>query len=419
MVPLTINPSPLFQIRLEDDTLTMRGTSSESVGCVLRGQLVLSITEPTKIREIKMNFQGRSKIAWTEGSGSGQYYRSEERILFQHDWVFLHAKKNYHILQPNNYHWNFELVIPGALPETIEGCEFGNVNYRLKAVAERSKLSINLNTQRKINIQRCFSSGEELDSMQSIIVANTWPDKIDYEFTTDSKAFTLGEKMPIHMTLIPLQKKLSIVRFNCKLLEYITYQIGTQVKEETRVIRQHNDVRIDFDQIWNKDFEMVLPNTTPLCHYDSQNEIIKIQHKLKFSVIFNSSGNEKDKNNLEVKAALPIIITPVSSHSDSMTLPPYREHCFDQLYVDGSVPSLSSSLSSSPSSSFHSSLSYPSLSSSTSSSFTDSFLEMVQPKSLFDESKLNSLPSYRSIASRIPAPLADSSLPPNYNDHVI
>ncbi|CAG8618756.1 9929_t:CDS:2, partial [Diversispora eburnea] len=158
MVHLTINPSPLFQIRLEDDTLTMRGTNSESVGCVLRGQLVLSITEPTKIREIKMNFQGRSKIAWTEGTGAEQYYRSEERILFQHDWIFLPAKKNYHILQPNNYQWDFELVIPGVLPESIEGCEFGNVNYRLKAVAKRSKLSFNLNTQRKINIQRCLSS---------------------------------------------------------------------------------------------------------------------------------------------------------------------------------------------------------------------------------------------------------------------
>ncbi|CAG8520281.1 4077_t:CDS:2 [Diversispora eburnea] len=334
MVPLTINPSPLFQIRLEDDTLTMRGTSSESVGCVLRGQLVLSITEPTKIREIKMNFQGRSKIAWNEAS-TGQCYRSEERILFQHDWIFLPAKKNYHILQPNNYHWNFELVIPGALPETIEGCEFGNVNYRLKAVAERSKLSINLNTQRKINIQRCLSSCEELDSIQSIIVANTWTDKIDYEFTTDSKAFTLGDKIPIHMTLIPLQKKLSIVRFNCRLIEHITYQIGTQVKEEFRPVHQLNDVKLDFDQVWNKTFEFNLPNKISLCHYDSQNEIIKIQHKLKFSVIFNNTGDEKDKNNSELKAALPIIITPVSSNSDPSCIPaPLADSSLPPIYID-------------------------------------------------------------------------------------
>ncbi|CAG8589605.1 11211_t:CDS:2, partial [Diversispora eburnea] len=231
-------------------------------------------------------------------------------------------------------------------------------------VAERSKLSFNLNTRRKINIQRCLSSCEEFDSMQSIIVVNTWTDKIDYEFTTDSKAFALGDRIPIHMTLIPLEKNLSIVRFNCKLMEYITYQIGTQVKEENRMIRQYHDMKIDFNQIWDKTFEIILPDTISLCRYDSQSKIIKIQHKLKFSVIFNNSGNEKDKNNLEIKADLPIIITPVSSNSDH------------------------------------------------------SFLEIINPKSLFDESKLNSLPSYRSIASSIPAPLADSSLPPIYSDQV-
>ena len=45
--------SPLFQIRLQDDDLIMRGSQTESVGCVLRGQLVLAITEPTKFKEIK------------------------------------------------------------------------------------------------------------------------------------------------------------------------------------------------------------------------------------------------------------------------------------------------------------------------------------------------------------------------------
>lgn len=65
MVHLT--PSPLFQIRLENDTLIMHGSRTESVGCVLRGQLVLAITEPTKIKEIKLSFQGKSKVGWVEG----------------------------------------------------------------------------------------------------------------------------------------------------------------------------------------------------------------------------------------------------------------------------------------------------------------------------------------------------------------
>lgn len=65
MVHLT--PSPLFQIRLENDSLTMHGSQSESVGCVLRGQLVLAITEPTKFKEIKLSFQGKSKVGWVDG----------------------------------------------------------------------------------------------------------------------------------------------------------------------------------------------------------------------------------------------------------------------------------------------------------------------------------------------------------------
>jgi hypothetical protein len=60
--------SPLFQIRLENDTLIMNGSKTESVGCVLRGQLVLVITEPTKFKEIKLTFQGRSKVGWADGN---------------------------------------------------------------------------------------------------------------------------------------------------------------------------------------------------------------------------------------------------------------------------------------------------------------------------------------------------------------
>ena len=61
---LSIKPYTIFQIRLENDALTMRGTPQESVGCVLRGQLVLALTETTKVKEIKLVFEGKSKVTW-------------------------------------------------------------------------------------------------------------------------------------------------------------------------------------------------------------------------------------------------------------------------------------------------------------------------------------------------------------------
>ena len=58
-----LKTSPLFQIRLQDNVLTMHGSQAESVGCVLRGQLVLALTETTKLKEINLTFQEKSKIA--------------------------------------------------------------------------------------------------------------------------------------------------------------------------------------------------------------------------------------------------------------------------------------------------------------------------------------------------------------------
>lgn len=58
---------PIFQIQLEQDCLTLRGPPTESVGCVLRGKLVLTTTKPIKAKEIKLTFQGKSKVMWTDG----------------------------------------------------------------------------------------------------------------------------------------------------------------------------------------------------------------------------------------------------------------------------------------------------------------------------------------------------------------
>ncbi|CAG8537392.1 10322_t:CDS:2 [Acaulospora morrowiae] len=379
----------LFQIRLEDDTLTMRGTTSESVGCVLRGQLVLAITEPTKIREVKLTFQGTSKISWTDGAGTRQFYRAEERIIYQHEWVFLPAQKNLHVLQPDNYHWDFELVLPGTLPETIEGCERGSIDYRLKAIAERPTLAINFTAKRKVTIQRCLLPSS-LEYMQSMIVSNIWTDKMEYEFNVDYKAYTLGDTIRVSMDLRPLKKHLNITKFSCILKEYITYHVGIHAKEEARVVCCYLDSELPEEgETWIKSFEVPLPKTSSLCHYDSQNEIIDIKHKLKFNVAFTEDG----KNPSELRAAMQIIITPISPTSDRMILPAYREHQNDQLFLeDCDWPSSPSSSASSISS----------------SSFSDSL-----------SVNSDTLPSYRSIASCIPAPLADSLLPPTYDNNLV
>ncbi|CAI2182426.1 14149_t:CDS:2, partial [Funneliformis geosporum] len=313
----SINPSPLFQIRLEQDTLTMRGLQSESVGCVLRGQLVLVITEPTKFKEIKLTFQGKSKLAWADGVGSGQYYLNEERILFQHDWIFLPAKKQCTVLAPDNYHWDFELILPGTLPETIDRCELGKLGYKLKAVAERPAFALNLHSERKVTLQRSLLPSS-FEYSQNSMVANTWTGKVDYEISVDSKVFVFGEKVTVSINLIPIHEGLKVHNLLCTLKEYATSTVGTSKKTVSKILRVHRENHFPCEgNSWNYSFEMFIPPFSA-CLCDSQNDIIKIKHKLKFFIMFANQGSASFS---ELIADIPIIISPNNDSIISSLIP--------------------------------------------------------------------------------------------------
>ncbi|CAG8554108.1 12359_t:CDS:2, partial [Funneliformis mosseae] len=296
-------PSPLFQIRLEQDTLTMRGLQSESVGCVLRGQLVLVITEPTKFKEIKLTFQGKSKLAWTDGVGSSQYYLNEERVLFQHDWVFLPAKKQHTVLAPDNYHWDFELILPGTLPETIDKCELGKLSYKLKAVAERPAFALNLHSERKVTLQRSLLPSSFEYALNSV-VANTWTNKVDYEISVDSKVFVFGDKVPITVNLKPIHQGLKVHYLLCTLKEYATCAVGTSKKTVSKILRVHRENNFPCEgDTWSHSFDMFVPTSACLC--DSQNEIIKIKHKLKFFIMFANQELNKLPSYRSISSLIP------------------------------------------------------------------------------------------------------------------
>jgi hypothetical protein len=55
-----------FKIHVENDTLVMRGTPEESVGCVLRGCVILRTKETMKVKSITLNFMGKLKVQWSE-----------------------------------------------------------------------------------------------------------------------------------------------------------------------------------------------------------------------------------------------------------------------------------------------------------------------------------------------------------------
>nr|CAG8542492.1 12669_t:CDS:2 [Entrophospora candida] len=387
-----MNPSPLFQIRLEQDVLTMHGSQTESVGCFLRGQLILALTETIKVREIRLTFKGKSKISWTDDKGPAQYHHSERRTLFQHDWIFLPAEKNYHVLKPDNYQWDFELVLPGTLPETIDVCEKNNyINYTLKAIAERHTFATNLQTRRTVKIQRCLLP-TSLDLIQSVVVSNVWVDKVDYELSIESKIFSLGDKIPVSIKFTPLQESLRLKHITCALKEHVTYQIGAYSKTETKTIAMFKDIdsasvlknEENGLEVWTKSFGLPIPSSSDHCLFDSDS-FLKIKHRLRFSIAFQAFRASNKEYSAELEASMPVIITCVSptSNDDNNNLSTsFSSHSF-----------VASSNSNSPSEG-------------------SPEIHHNTIDNLFDIEILNRLPPYQSIANEMPAPLTDSILPP-------
>ncbi|KAF0482073.1 arrestin domain-containing protein [Gigaspora margarita] len=299
----------------------MHGTPQESAGNVLRGRLVLELCEVTKIKSIKLTFQGKSKVVWQGDSTSK--FQSEEKTIFQHDWIFLEQKK-YHILAPGNYNWGFELVLPGSLPETIAGCDHGSIEYKLKAIAERHSFALNLNARQKITLQRCsfLNSEDALDT----VVANTWTDRVVYDFSVDSKTLTLGDDISLSLDIKPLNQSLRVREYSCTFNECISYSVGTHKRSISKTL---NSVRGDNlhwnDYLWTDSLKIKIPKSKTICHYDTDNSIIQITHELRLSIIFAVEDNRL----VELRATLPIIIT---LNNDDMELPPYRE--FDPFNVN-------------------------------------------------------------------------------------
>lgn len=291
------------------------------------------------------------------------------------------------MLNPDNYHWDFELILPGTLPETIEGCPHGSLNYSLKAIAERNTFALNLRTKRNINIVRSILPSS-IEFTQAVIMANTWSDKIEYEFSAGAKIFSLGDKISITVNLRSLDNDLRIREILCVFREYATYTIGLNQKTDTKEIKsisQQNPT--PHEDTWNLSMEILVPTH---CLYDSQNDVIRVRHKLRFFV---NLYNQKNEQSYELRACLPIIIT---LNDDSLYLPAYHEnYLLDEDIFDHTLPRCGSPVSS------------------ISSTFSSPCCSFDETLSTIED--MNKLPSYHSIFSHIPTSLADS-LPPTYDD---
>lgn len=213
------------------------------------------------------------------------------------------------VLAMGNHEIPFSAILPGSIPESVEGLPGGSVVYRLEAVIERGKFHTPLITKKQLRVVRTLTT-DAVELSETVAVDNTWPKKVEYSLNVPSKAIAIGSSTPISFMLVPLLKGLRLGEIKIQLIEFYSFigYIPPQYTNERLVVEKlitrpdANDPEFETDR-WEIDTFLKIPDTLAKCTQDCDIQLhLKVRHKLKFVIgLVNPDGHVS-----ELRASLPI-----------------------------------------------------------------------------------------------------------------
>ncbi|CAG8629718.1 15385_t:CDS:2 [Acaulospora morrowiae] len=249
------NHSDELRINLIENTLFLNGSPKESLGCFLRGELVLNLAKATKIKKIKLNFIGKIVTLWKRPNNTNKFVEEEE--IINHQWTFLDlTSPNYlstkpiafvnHKIPSGEYIYPFELFLPGSIPETARA-GFGTISYELVATVTKSRFVPNVHVTKHVNIIRTYPND------LGIAIAKEWKNTLAYEINLPTKANVIGKPINIGLTIQPLAEKLRMANVQVSLVENTIYEVKGHRSVETKTISNCKITNFDEQTILKKE----------------------------------------------------------------------------------------------------------------------------------------------------------------------
>lgn len=220
----------------------------------------------------------------------------------------LPSKQN-HVLVLGNYEIPFHAILPGNMPESVEGLPGGNVVYKMEATIERGKFHNPMVTKKHVRVVRTMTT-DSVELSETMAVDNTWPKKVEYSLSVPSKAIAIGSGTPVSFMLVPLLKGLQLGAISMSLVEMYSY-VGflpppradeRVVCEKTIAAPREDDPNFQMDK-WEVTSFLKIPPNLSNCTQDCDIQThLKVRHKLKFTI----GLKNPDGHTSELRASLPV-----------------------------------------------------------------------------------------------------------------
>ena len=106
---------------------------------------------------------------------------------------------------PGTYTYPISFAIPADSPPSLD-CIYGSITWSMKATVHRpGKFIPRMEAVRTINVV-ATPSEDATEDVESVTVNKTWEDQMVYYLSVVGRAFPIGSKIPIQLTLMPLAK---------------------------------------------------------------------------------------------------------------------------------------------------------------------------------------------------------------------
>lgn len=359
-----------FDVRVKStykNLVIVRGSQYDSPSVMLSGDVVFSLSEDITVKKVGLRLIGRYKLDFLEVLSQDNTTVSnpvkEESIVFEVNWDNLLLKANgvmgppehsnsgtitptrrlirtntpmslnvpiqgvsgtpfedmvipngtSFVLSGGNYELPFKCILPGDIPETVEGLMAGSILYKFEAVFDRGGFKSPLMRYKYFRIFRTLSS-DNFSISETISIGKSWPNKIQYEVSIPSRAVAIGDITPIKILLVPLCKGLKLGAIRAQLIQYYAFKgYAGDIYDDEQIaldctMSQMESKLLD-DQISIDSFIKIpsnLKKVTQDC--DLKGDIIKVRHKLKLQInLVNKNGHTSE---LRTNIPITLFISP-------------------------------------------------------------------------------------------------------------
>ncbi|PIA18554.1 hypothetical protein COEREDRAFT_38827, partial [Coemansia reversa NRRL 1564] len=235
---------PHLEIVLDNPELLVRGSFDEAAPALLSGRLIVHLSEPIRVRSLRMVFTGRIDTFLNQNVVSNSVSKDEHRQFINHEWQFLELQKPSVVWGPESKVFPFDFWLSGDNPETIVTA-LGKIRYQLQATLERTSFHVNLTAAVEVPVKRGPMSGAPwaLALMESIETVGQWEEQLDYRVSVPTRSLKDGELFHTQFEFQPRTKGLTLIAAGVLIKEYVRYysRSGESLHKYARVVARNEN----------------------------------------------------------------------------------------------------------------------------------------------------------------------------------